>query len=421
MDRDDLGDGLGDRLTQLLTTYDVPGAQVGLLRRGERTVVCRGSSDLEGRHPAAPGTAFHAGSLAKSLTGLVVLDAARGGELDLDVPCRDQADATSLWDDTPRALLTQTTGRANLLPDLDEDLADFVARVEALPRVHAPGRFSYGNAGWSVLDLLLHRRTGSGFEERATTLLEEALGWRPDFGPPAGASLPHAVTSEGQVAQVPSDYSAAASAAGSRWWATADQLLDWAAFQLAPPDGWQPLVEELRRPAAPLPGSTVFDAWASGWAVWDRGAHRAFGWAGFTGGHRAYLRCFPEQHAALVVLVNAAGPLFGPPGGSALFDDLLPEVLDTLGVPPLAGPAVGATSRPTVALAGQYGPMAVTAVAGDEDLLEVDARFVGQRTPVTYRRHGGDLFDVAGAPPGSTPLSFDDDLAYLGPFALPRL
>ncbi len=277
-----------------------------------------------------------------------------------------------------------------------------------------------------MLDLLLRRRAGVGFEDRAAEVIETLLhaagaaSWRPDFGRPAGASRSHAVTTDRHLTEVPDDYATAASAAGSRWWATADQLLDWAAVQLAPPPGWGDLVEELRRAVAPLPGGTVFDSWAAGWAVWDRGAHRAFGWAGFTGGHRAYLRCFPEQDAALVVLASSAGPLFGPPGGSALFDDLLPDLLARLGVPPLPGPPVVGTPRPTDTLAGRYGPMVVSTVIGEDDLLEVDARFIGQATPVTYRRSGGDLFEVAGTPPGSTPLAFADDLAYVGPFALPR-
>ena len=154
---------------------------------------------------------------------------------------------------------------------------------------------------------------------------------------PEGAAEGHAVARDGVPTPVPSEYAEAASAAGSRWWATADQLLDYARLHLD--DGGEVFhgddVRELRRPHAAVPGATISDAWGLGWALWDRGDHHAFGWAGFTGGHRAYLRCFPTEDAALVVLANSAGPLFGPPGGSALFDDLLPELLAMLGVPAL--------------------------------------------------------------------------------------
>ena len=80
--------------------------------------MCSGTLRTDRLEPVGPSTSFHAGSIAKSLTGLVVADAARRGELDLDVPCSEQG--TGLWDDTPRALLTQTTGRPNALPGQDD-------------------------------------------------------------------------------------------------------------------------------------------------------------------------------------------------------------------------------------------------------------------------------------------------------------
>ena len=397
-----------------IAKYAVPGAQVGLLRGAERVVVSAGVCDQRDNRPVVDRTAFHAGSIAKALTGLVVQDAARNGDLDLDAPCAAQGEG--LWPETPRALLSQTSGRPNLLPENDEPIEDFVERVAPLPLVHAPGRFSYCNAGWSVLDLLLRRTTGSTFEQAAT----DALGHGTTFGMPDGAAGGHIARPGQDPVPVPATYSPAASAAGSQWWATADQLLDFAALNLhdgngvfAPDD-----VMSVRTPTALLPGATVFDAWGMGWAVWDRGAHQAFGWAGYTGGHRAFLRCFPEQDAALVLLANSAGPLFGPPGGSALFDSLLPDLLELLAVPALGAPAYG---DPTTAdeLAGSFGPLTVE--ARGPDLIELHAAPFGLVEPALCERLGGDTFNVRGSPPGSTPLAFDGgDLVYVGPFAMPR-
>jgi CubicO group peptidase (beta-lactamase class C family) len=218
---------------------------------------------------------------------------------------------------------------------------------------------------------------------------------------------------------VPGDYAEAASAAGARWWASADQLLDYARLHLDDGAGRFAAedVRELRRPHATIPGATVADAWGLGWSLWDRGDHRAFGWAGFTGGHRAYLRCFPDQDAALVLLANSAGPLFGPPGGSALLDALLPDLLELLGVPALREP-----ERPdghdVDVLAGGYGPLSLT--AGGVDVLTLDAGAFGAPEPLTLRRVGGDTFVVDGDLPGGMPVAVDDGLLYLGPFAVPR-
>jgi CubicO group peptidase (beta-lactamase class C family) len=410
-------DGLGDRLAQGCRTHAVPGAQVGLLRDGERAVLCEGTAEYGGRVRVDADTFFHAGSIAKAVTAMVVLDADARGELSVDVPLDRQSSAS--WDDTPLAIMAQTTGRPNDLPGDDESLEAFVARVGAAPRVHAAGRFSYSNAAWCALDLLLRDRVGRGFEDLAR---ERVLGADARFGEPVGASTGHGVQPGGDPVVVPSAYSAAASAAGSRWWATADQLLDFAGLNLDLGAGRldESVVRRMQQPHAVVPGATIADAWGLGWALWRRSGqpgHVGYGWAGFTGGHRAYLRCFPNERAALVVLANAAGPLFGPPGGSALFDDLLPTMLDVLGVAPLPEPTY-AGSRSTDELAGRYGPLVVHAQG--PDLIELEAQAFGAAAPLPMARSGGNTFQVAGRPPGAMPVAFDDDLVYLGPFAVPR-
>ena len=401
-------------LDAAIAAWGVPGAQLGLLANGQRLVVCAGSLRVGGGEPVAESTAFHAGSLAKAVTGLTVLSAARAGHLDLDLPCAEQGGG--LWPETPRTLLSQTSGRPNVLPDDGEDIEGFVLRVAELPLTHPPGRFSYCNAAWSVLDLLLRRTSGRSFEEAAAAAFGPAMTW----GKPGGAAEGHVALS-GHAPQPVSDTDVvAASAAGGRWWVTADQLLDFAAVNLA--DGGDQFdgrdVRALRAPSAPLPGSTVFDAWGLGWASWDRGPHRAFGWAGYTTGQRAFLRCFPQQDAAVVLLANSAGPLFGPPGGSAVFDDLLPRLLDLLEVPPLTEPRYDDEPQPAAALAGAYGPLSVEAAGPDR--IRVDARAFGEGETVACTRLGGNTFSTAGRPPGSTPVAFDADLLYVGPFALPR-
>jgi CubicO group peptidase (beta-lactamase class C family) len=401
-------------LDEAVGQLGVPGAQLGVLSGRDRIVVCSGTLLAGGDEPVVESTAFHAGSIAKAMAGLVVLDAARAGKLALDVSSAEQGEG--LWPETPRTLLSQTSGRPNVLPAAGEDLEEFVSRVADLPLIHRPGRFSYCNSGWSVLDLLLRRTTGRSFEDAAVN----ALGPTMTFGAPGGAAAGH-VSIPGREPQPVADTDVvAASAAGGRWWATADQLLDFAALQIDGGDGvfHAEDVRAVRTPTAALPGSTVFDAWGLGWAVWDRGPHRAFGWAGYTEGQRAFLRCFPEQNAAVVLLTNSAGPLFGPPGGTAVFDRVLPHLLELLEVPPLIGPTYQAVPRPALELAGRYGP--VTVAPGGPDGIELHAQAFGQPRPVDCVRLGGNTFAMRGGPPGSMPVAFDDDMLNVGPFALPR-
>jgi CubicO group peptidase (beta-lactamase class C family) len=402
-------------LDALVATHAVPGAQVGLLRGEDRVVLCAGTYGVDDPRPVEPDALFHAGSIAKAVTALTVLDAARRGEIDLDAPCSAQGEGQ--WDHSPRSILAQTTGAQNLLPDEDEPLEAFVARTAALPPVHAPGRFSYSNAGWSALDLLLRRRTGATFEDAAQALLGRPLA----FGLPDRATAGHAVAPGQDPVAVPLQFWPAASAAGSRWWGTADDLLDHARLHLRDGDGAvdADVVRGVRAPGAAVPGQTVSDGWGHGWALWERGDHRAYGWAGFTGGHRAYLRCFPDHDAALVVLANCAGPLFGPPGGSALFDALLPSLLVRLGVPALPEPAFAAEPVAAPGLVGQYGPIGLEAL--DDDTVRFDGAAFGSPGPVTCERLGGNTFATAGRPAGAMSVAVDGDLFYVGPFAVPRV
>jgi CubicO group peptidase (beta-lactamase class C family) len=364
-----------------------------------------------------PATKFHAGSIAKSLASLVIFDAAGAGELELRVPCSEQA--TGLWPDTPWELMAQTTGRPNVLPEVDEDLEEFVVRVGGMPRLHAPGTFSYCNSGWSVLDLLLRKRTGHTFETRA----RELLGTDLTFGAPPDGAHGHAIGADFTTLPAPPDYAEAASAAGARWWASTGELLDYARLHLdASRTGIgsveAPDVLEMQRVHAAIPGATVADGWGLGWAVWDRGEHRAFGWAGYTGGHRAQLRCFPDQDALLVMVANAAGPLFGPPGGSAAFDRVFPEALEMLGVPPLPEPARDQFSGTVSDFAGDYGPITVEPSGRTALLLHAEA--VGEQAPIRYRSVGGNAFCAEPARPGGLTIAFAGDLLYLGPMAFAR-
>ena len=161
----------------------------------------------------------------------------------------------------------------------------------------------------------------------------------------------------------------AASAAGARWWASADDLLTLAEMHLRGGAGivGRGVVEAQRRTHVSIPDRSFADGWALGWATWRRGEYRAVGWNGSTLGHHAVVRVYPEQHAALALTTNSAGPLFGGAGGAALFDDILPAALRALGVPPpqaRAG-ADAAAPRPATELAGTYG-FATVAARGDD-------------------------------------------------------
>ena len=76
------------------------------------------------------------------------------------------------------------------------------------------------------------------------------------------------------------------------------------------------------------------------------------------------------------MLTNSAGPLSGPPRGSALYDAVLPNLLDALAFPPYEHPR-RPSGREDAALTGTYGPFALS--AGADHVLTLDATAVGAR------------------------------------------
>ena len=120
------------------------------------------------------------------------------------------------------------------------------------------------------------------------------------------------------------------------------------------------------------------------------------------------------------MLTSCAGPLLGPPGGAALFDTLLPALLVELGRCRRYGGARRTAPAPRhPARWGSIGPLVVTARGRTDDALLLDARAFGAPRPRGVQAGlGGDTSTTAQY--GGMPFAFDDDLLYLGPFALPR-
>ena len=305
-------------------------------RRSSGRCTARASRAYGGPGRSTADTPFHAGSIAKALAALVVLDAAARGEVALDVPCGQQSSAA--WDDTPLDLMAQTTGRPNELPGARRGprrpSSPASARCRGCTR---PGRFSYCNAGWSVLDLLLRERSGrrlrgAGRRARARR--------RPRFGTPARRRAGHVVRPggaprPGAARPTPPAASAAGVAlVGHR--RRAARLRRAAPARRRRPVRRRRLVAQMQQPHARR-------ARVDGRPT--RGA-----WAGRCGSAATTRRTAGRASPAATAPTCAASPSRTPrsscwptppgrcsarPGGSALFDELLPALLEVLDVPPL--------------------------------------------------------------------------------------
>ena len=143
---------------------EVPGAALLVIRDGE--VVTReacGFADLESRVPVTPSTNFRLDSITKQFTAAAIL------ELGLE------------HDPLIRQLLTHTSGLVDYedVLDSDEQVDDTAIPrlIDGHPRYFEPGTaFRYSNTGYTLLTLIIERKSGMSFGDFLRTRIFEPLG-----------------------------------------------------------------------------------------------------------------------------------------------------------------------------------------------------------------------------------------------------
>jgi CubicO group peptidase (beta-lactamase class C family) len=321
-----------------LGSHDVAGLAVAVVREDE--VVARGFGvrDVGSGASVTPETVFHLASVSKPVvaTAIVSLATARGGDspvLDLDAPITDWVPEFTLADGraaevTARRLLSHSSGLPDVTdygwhdPQLGDDALSEFARSLSGWRLQAqPGSaFSYSNAGFELLGLLLSRATGTTFEAAVRQQLLTPLGMRHSTFlrsevPRYLAAAPHV----GMRLSVPGGaypYTRR-HAPSSTMHSNLVDMCRWMVAHFEPgaagaggPDGewvrldaglldlmWQPVVAVGRPPWE--------EAAALGWAVGSYRGYRTLSHSGMDPGFGSKLVLVPERRTGVVVLANS--------------------------------------------------------------------------------------------------------------------
>ena len=256
----------------------VPALSVALHRPDRELWTCTiGASGRPGQ-PLGPETQFRIGSVTKTFTAVLVLQARDEGLLDLDDPVGKHLDVPAHGDVTIRRLLSHTAGLQRephgdvwdtlLPPDAEALLAD-LARAE---RVLPPGRrYHYSNLGVSVLGLLMARIRGRDWAELVTERITGPLGLSATTATPTErAAVGYLVDAYSDAARPEPQLDMAGAAPAAQLWSTATDMARWAAF-LAGPEIVDPdatvlsasTVGEMRWPLTP----TDEELWAAGFGL----------------------------------------------------------------------------------------------------------------------------------------------------------
>lgn len=197
------------RAAEAVLAAGAPGVLVQVRERGaggtRAWTVRRGVADVRRRTPVDPGATFRIASVTKTYLATAVLAAVGDGRLGLDdsldqwlpgvLPKLDEAAITV------RMLLDHTSGIADPTPYLlrHQQLlrrgpvtpTSLVAATEALRPAAAPGaRFSYSNANYWLLAMLLEKAEGRPYTEAIERRILRPLGLRRTFVPRDTVRLP---------------------------------------------------------------------------------------------------------------------------------------------------------------------------------------------------------------------------------------
>ena len=256
----------------------IPALSVALHRADREPWVCTVGASGNPEHPLDADTRFRIGSVTKTFTAVLVMQARDDGLLDLDRPLSAYLDVPAHGDATIRRLLSHTAG-IQREPSGDiwdtliaPDAAALLAELDRAERVLPDGRrFHYSNLGFAVLGQLVARLRGSAWEQLLTDRILTPLGLSATtVAAPPGAAVGYLVDAYSDAArpEPPMDLGGVVPAA--QLWSTAGDMARWAAFLVSPatvdPDGAvlaADTLDEMR-----WPHTTTDEAlWAAGFGL----------------------------------------------------------------------------------------------------------------------------------------------------------
>jgi CubicO group peptidase (beta-lactamase class C family) len=230
-------------------TGRIPALSVALHRADREPWTCTVGDSGNPAHPLGPDSRFRIGSVTKTFTAVLVLQARDDGLLDLDQPVSAHLDVPAHGDATIRRLLSHTAGLQRepagdvwdtlIAPDAAGLLAELDRAERVLP---AARRFHYSNLGFAVLGQLVAKLRGGTWEEVLTDRVLSPL----DLGattvaPPPQAAVGYLVDAYSDAARPEPQLDLGGVGPAAQLWSTAADMATWAAFLAAPetadPDG----------------------------------------------------------------------------------------------------------------------------------------------------------------------------------------
>lgn len=352
---------MGHRLAELIAAYEVPGAALAYLHRGELHEFAAGTLNKATGVEATPDSLFQIGSVTKVWTATLLMQDIEAGRLTLDTPVIEVLPEFKVADPevtrtvTIRHLLSHTSGiDGDLFLDTgrgDDCVEKYVAACADLAQNHPLGATqSYCNSGFVIAGRVLEKLAGKRWDDvlreriveplgltHTVTLPEDVLRFRAamghmESGDPAPVwGLMRSVGPAGLICARPADVVAFA-----RAHLEGGLLKDPAAM-------WEPQID------IPNP-HTLGKQWGIGWILDEWDGRKVISHGGNTIGQHAMLWAVPDTGTIVCVTVNGGhSGAFTHRVATELFAEL-----DGITVPPRLGPPAEPVRVDAARYAGRY-------------------------------------------------------------------
>ena len=259
-------------------TGRIPALSVALRRADRDPWIFTVGDSGNPAHPLDANTRFRIGSVTKTFTAVLVMQARDEGLLDLDRPISAYLEVPAHGDATVRRLLSHTAGFQRepagdvwdtlVAPDAGALLAELDRAERVLPVAQ---RFHYSNLALAVLGQLVARLQDTTWDRLLADRVLDPLGLTATtVAAPPEAAVGYLVDAYSDAARPEPAVDMAGAGPAGQLWSTAADMATWAAFLASPetadPDGKvlaAATLDEMRWPHTPREA----DLWASGFGL----------------------------------------------------------------------------------------------------------------------------------------------------------
>jgi CubicO group peptidase (beta-lactamase class C family) len=220
----------------------VPALSVALHRADRALWSCTVGASGNPTHELDADSRFRIGSVTKTFTAVLVMQARDDGLLDLDDPISAHLDVPAHGTATIRRLLSHTAGLQRepygdlwdvlVAPDDATLLADLARAERVLPNNR---RYHYSNLGLAVLGQLVAKLRGGTWASVLAERILEPLGLTATtVEPTADAAVGYLVDAYSDAARPEPQLDMGGAAPAAQLWSTAGDMARWAAFLASP-------------------------------------------------------------------------------------------------------------------------------------------------------------------------------------------